>query len=203
MKKKLYVEYNEPKTFLDVYSRRENAFDILRFILAVFVIYGHSYPLLLGSASTGDILARLTHFQLDIAALAVYSFFVISGFLIIQSLENSSSYTSYFIKRTLRIVPAFFISLSLIAIVIGPIVSELSFAEYFSNSDGLGPFTFIYKNLFFNIKGYSWIIHDVFANNPFQYGLNGSMWTLKHEVACYIVLVILAVFHIVKYKKCF
>ena len=28
----------------------------------------------------------------------------------------------------------------------------------------------------------------VFANNPYQYAINGSLWTLKYELICYIII---------------
>jgi len=79
------------QTFEELYVRNNNAFDILRFLLATMVIYAHSYPLLIGSGKS-ELIYRITNGQLSAGSLAVYSFFIISGFLITQSITFSKSY---------------------------------------------------------------------------------------------------------------
>lgn len=201
-KKKLgKVKRGKEQTFENLYSPKENSFDLMRFILATFVIYTHSFPLFYGSSSPGDKLARWTNGQLDMGVVAVSGFFVISGFLITQSILNSSNYFTYIIKRVLRIFPAFFVSLLLVALLVGPIVSDLDLYSYYFKDYVNGPLNFIVKNIFLNITGYSWVIHDVFSGNPFPSGINGSMWTLKHEFAAYLLLIPLSFFYFLKYRK--
>lgn len=179
----------------DIYMRNDNAFDFLRFLLASLVIYSHSYPLLFGANGQGDYLTRWTNNQLSFGQLAVFGFFIISGFLITQSLQNSSSLRSYFLKRLLRIVPAFFVSLFIIAFILGPLLTRLNFYSYFfANITVSSPFAFLLKNLTFNIFGYSWTVQDLFNINPFPGSANGSMWTLKHEFAMYLIVPLLSFF---------
>lgn len=199
----LRININEEKTIEQIYSYKENSFNIVRLLLAISVIYSHSYPLLIGEEGKGDLLARITNGQINFGSLAVDSFFVISGFLITQSMLNSKNYIEYFIKRCLRILPAFFIALIFSAFIIGPIVSKLSFKDYFLTINIIEPTEFVLKNLTMNVTGYSWGVLDVFSNNPFPGSVNGSMWTLKHEFACYIMVMIFSFFYIFRNRTVF
>lgn len=190
------MKLKEEKTIEEIYSYKENSFNIVRLLLAISVIYSHCYPLMGINAGDGDILERLTKGQLSFGSLAVYCFFIISGFLITQSMMNSKNFLQYIIKRLLRIFPAFFSALIFSAFIIGPIVSNFTFNEYFSMVNITEPIKFIWKNLTMNIFGYSWGFLDAFNNTPFPGSVNGSMWTLKHEVACYIVVMLLSYFYI-------
>ncbi|MBP6639782.1 MAG: acyltransferase, partial [Bacteroidia bacterium] len=62
----------------------KNNFDFLRLIFAIFVIITHLKPLSL--RQEGDWLMSLTDDQLCFSYLGVRGFFIISGFLIFQSL---------------------------------------------------------------------------------------------------------------------
>lgn len=196
----LLSRQGEGNTIEEIYDRKNNAFDLLRFLLATLVIYSHCYPLLQGEKNSGDLLGRLTASQTDCGAFAVICFFIISGFLITQSLQNSKTYRAYLLKRILRIIPAFFVSLFLISFVLGPFVTHLSLGDYFRDDGTSGPFSFILRNITFNVFGYSWTVHDVFANNPFPSSANGSMWTLKSEFLCYLCIVLLSYFYIFKHR---
>src|SRR5215207_5054601 len=92
------------RTFGNVNSGRLNNFDFLRFLLAALVILSHSYPLLWGN-NEREPLSLLTGGQLSFGEFAVNGFFILSGFLIAQSWENSRTVSSYFKKRFLRIYP--------------------------------------------------------------------------------------------------
>ncbi len=131
--------------------------------------------------------------------LAVYMFFVISGFLITQSMVNSKSYMDYIVKRFLRIMPALFCCLVLSAFIISPIVSKLSFSDYLNHE--VNPSSYFVKNLVFGIFGFYYVIADVFSTNPFPSSINASLWTLPNELACYTLVVILSVFAFFKNRR--
>ncbi len=183
----------------EIYDPNQNAFHVIRLLLATMVIYSHVYPLLLGHQSPGDKLAQITSSQIDSSVIAVYGFFIISGFLTTQSILRSS-YKKYILNRLFRIIPAFAIALLFCAFIVGPLVTSLPLANYFNPSSPNNPYQFFYNNIFFNVFGYAWGIRDVFENNPYVSGLNGSMWTLKHEIACYLTLIIYSFFHLLKYR---
>lgn len=173
----LYKHFN----FGQLYDKRHNAYDDVRFILAVAVLYVHSYGLLGKSTWLGI----FTHRQVDVSIFAVYGFFVLSGFFMIQSLERNPSLISYSKHRFARILPAFWLSLGLSAFVLAPLLLEnLAVFSYHPGS----PLHFFIHAGSFHIWEYSWGISGMFPNNPIPEGINGSMWTLKHEVALYFAL---------------
>ena len=149
-----------------------NNFDLLRFLFASIVFFVHASAL---SKATG-LISQLNILSAD---LAVKSFFVISGFLIFMSYENSSSSYSYFIKRIRRIYPAYVIVIVLSA-VLGFFLSTLSFKEYFCLDliNYLG-FNLIFLNFIHpNLPG-------LFESNALS-AVNGALWTLKIEVMFYV-----------------
>lgn len=147
----------------------KNNFDFIRVLLAFIVFVGH-----LGALSASDQLTILTYSPVEVA---VFSFFVVSGFLIARSYERSSSLKSYAKKRFNRIVPAYLLVVFLCAILLS-LVSTLSFSEYFSNTQ---VYKYLFWNsLFMNFKA-PWL-PGVFGNQA----VNGALWTLKIEMCFYI-----------------
>src|SRR5207253_7861493 len=69
------------RNFSAMSEGRENNLDFLRFFFAALVILSHSFPLLYG-VQAAEPFAVATHNQITGGALAVYGFFMISGFLI-------------------------------------------------------------------------------------------------------------------------
>ena len=66
--------YLETNTLKDIYDKRNNSFDDLRFIFATMVLFVHSYALLFGESGGSDPFTILTHFQQSPGTLAVYGF---------------------------------------------------------------------------------------------------------------------------------
>jgi len=151
---------------------RQNNFDLLRFLFAFIVFLVHSY--ILSGAESLTVLSKFLSPE-----IAVKSFFVVSGFLIFMSYENSGDTHSYFIKRIRRIYPAYFFIIMACA-VSGCAVSTYALSDYFS----LQLLKFISANLLFlnflqpNLPG-------LFEGNPLQ-AVNGALWTLKIEVMFYL-----------------
>ncbi|KGE20489.1 acyltransferase family protein [Paenibacillus wynnii] len=189
-------------TIEELYDKRNNSFDVIRFIFSVLVIYSHSFILFRGPGNGGDMFELITQNQLSGGSLAVKSFFIVSGFLIMQSLVGSQSLTHYFKNRALRIFPAFFVSLFVMSFIVGPLITNLEWADYFSSKPN-SPYSFVLKNILMNINGYAWTIRDLFSNVPFPSSVNGSLWTLKHEFAMYLILPILGYFFFLRFKSIF
>lgn len=171
-------------TIGSLYDSKSNNFHLVRFVLATMVIWTHAVVLLRSNENwIGHLL------KIDIGATAVHGFFVVSGFLIVQSAFHSKSTTEFIIKRLLRIIPAFFVSLLLVSFVIGPLVTPLSMKEYFQPG-GADPYSFVWKNLAFGYPTDVWKFKEVFSTNSSD-SINGSMWTLKHEMAMYLIIALL------------
>ncbi|SDQ84335.1 Peptidoglycan/LPS O-acetylase OafA/YrhL, contains acyltransferase and SGNH-hydrolase domains [Chryseobacterium soldanellicola] len=152
----------------------KNNFDFIRVLLAFIVFVGH-----LGTLSASKDLKIFEHSPIEIA---VFGFFVVSGFLIARSYERSSSLKSYLKKRILRIVPAYLLVVFLCAILLS-LVSKLSFYEYFTNTQ---VYKYLFWNsLFLNFKA-PWL-PGVFGNQA----VNGALWTLKVEMCYYFCVPLL------------
>lgn len=152
----------------------KNNFDFIRVLLAFIVFVGH-----LGTLSASKELEILQYSPIEIA---VFGFFVVSGFLIARSYERSSGLKSYLEKRIRRIVPAYLLVVFLCAILLS-LVSTYSFTEYFSNPQ---VYKYLFWNsLFLNFKA-PWL-PGVFGNQA----VNGALWTLKIEMSYYFCVPLL------------
>jgi len=155
----------------------KNNFDFLRVLLAFIVFVGH-----LGALSASE---ELKIFEKSPVELAVFGFFIVSGFLIARSYDRSSSLKSYLKKRIKRIVPAYLLVVFLCAILLS-LVSTLPFKEYFSNTQ-------VYKYLFWNsvfLNFQAPWLPGVFGNQA----VNGALWTLKVEMCYYFSVPLLFLF---------
>ncbi|KOE67767.1 acyltransferase family protein [Aggregatibacter actinomycetemcomitans] len=130
-------------TLKDIYNQKNNYFDDFRFILATLVVFYHSYELV--SKPEHDFISKTMLGQSSLGEIAVYSFFTISGFFMIQSLENSKTVIRYFRNRIYRIIPAFWFSLIFFSLFIIPLFSNVSFW-----GDG-GSLDFIVKSGIFHV----------------------------------------------------
>jgi peptidoglycan/LPS O-acetylase OafA/YrhL len=165
-------------------DRRLNNFDLLRFVAASMVIGSHSFPL---SGSTREPLRDLTGFG-TFGTLGVRMFFVISGYLVTQSLLRSSTVLSFAAKRILRILPALIVVVLLAALVVGPLITSLTPSEYFARPQTQ---RYITHNIAMSPTIYR--LPGVFRSNTYGPAVNGSIWTLPYEMALYIVLAVLAI----------
>lgn len=158
---------------------RINNFDFLRFIFASFVIISHSYAL--SGSTEGDILSRITKSQMNFSYIGVHGFFIISGYLIFNSLLRCKGLADYYWKRLLRLYPALFVVL-LLTVLLAPAVYESS-VPYLHNKS---VYSYIPQNLtlFFRQKG----IDGVFESNPYKHSINGSLWTICYEFSMYIMV---------------
>jgi len=166
-------------------TRDKNNFNLLRLMAAIGVIITHSYALL--GLPEKDLLTKLTNGLLSFSRLGVYVFFIISGFLVANSLWHSSSIRSFFWKRFLRIFPALVVVLFLTVFIFAPILTTSNLKEYFFR-----PGTYHYLIGGLSLYDTQYELTGVFKNNP-RTGVNGSLWTLPYEWTCYILLVILLI----------
>src|SRR5436190_13402465 len=106
-------------TFRDVSQTRYNNFDFLRFAMACVVIHTHSFTMT--ATSYPSQLQRILHGDVGGATMAVNVFFLVSGFLISSSFDNSATTLHYLKKRMLRIYPGFFAALAFAVFIVGPL----------------------------------------------------------------------------------
>lgn len=157
-----------------------NRFDLLRLAAALAVFVAH-----------GDFLYRL-HLPVpfpghSLGSLAVYVFFFISGYLVALSWMRKPGWGAFWTKRVMRIFPGLVVAVMFSVFIVGWIATTLPTAAYWS-----APATWI--NLFNNAAGLATVqtLPGVFESNPFARTVNGSLWTIRYELAMYVVLALTA-----------
>ncbi|MEQ9997202.1 acyltransferase family protein [Pectobacterium versatile] len=155
-----------------------NAINIIRHLAAIVVIYSHSYILLYGDVY--EPLHRVLKY-IDSAELAVYFFFAISGRLILQSYLNSDGLLDYIWKRFVRIFPALLTCLILTSFTAFLFLNDVSSRDFFFDNTTLS----YLSNVIF-VGGYN--LPFLFDENPYPSVANGSLWTLRYEVALYAII---------------
>lgn len=168
----------------DLLDRERNSFNLLRLAAAAAVIVSHAWTLRvgLGSAELGKGVSPFT-----VGDHAVNVFFVLSGFLIAESLARSTSVLRYAMARALRILPALIVASIASALVIGPILTTESLADYFTE-----PRTWLYPLLTSFGLNSNQGLPGFLAATQFPTRVNDPIWTLKYEAAAYVGLVVLA-----------
>lgn len=178
----------------EIFVGKENNLTFIRTVAAISVIYGHSFAVVKDSGM--DIISHLTKGYAFSGGVAVDLFFIISGFLVTNSILNTGI-LKYFIARFLRIFPALWIMLLLTVFVMGSIISELPLLEYLSSQETWQYF----RNIFFLYDG-AFFLPGVFSENHNQ-AINGSVWSIFVEVRLYILVAILYLIGILRKKFLF
>ena len=161
-----------------------NNLTLVRLILAVIVVFVHFYYLL-------DLNSWLIENSLISSRFAVEAFFVISGYLIFMSYDNSKDFSEYMSKRLYRIYPAYLVVILSCSFLLF-FLSTKSFSEYFSFE--------LLKYFISNLLMLNFLeptLPGVFLENKSP-AVNGALWTLKIELIFYLC-VPLIVFLIKKY----
>ena len=153
-----------------------NRFDVLRLAAALAVFFAH-----------GEFLYRL---QLPVpfpghslGSLAVYVFFFISGYLVCQSWTRQPAWRVFWVKRLARVFPGLLVAVTFSVFVLGWAVTTLPSPAYWQASG-------TWLNFANNAAGLASVhaLPGVFESNPFAGAVNGSLWTIRYELAMYFVL---------------
>lgn len=158
---------------------RQNNFDLLRFLFAFVVFLVHAHAL----SGVHELAVFIRYLSSD---LAVKSFFVVSGFLIFMSYENSRSMSDYFGKRLRRIYPAY-VFVILASVLLGGVFTSYGLSDYFS----LPLLKYLAANLLF-LNFLQPDLPGLFQHNLWQ-AVNGALWTLKIEIMFYLLVPLAAV----------
>jgi peptidoglycan/LPS O-acetylase OafA/YrhL len=160
---------------------RNNNFNLLRIVFASLVILSHSSELIDGNHDR-EILVMIFG-TIPFGRLAVDGFFLLSGFLIVQSWERAPHFWDFVKKRVLRIYPAFIIASLLSAIIVGPLGANA--AGYFAQID----FKELFKGLLL-LRAPS--VPPTFEGTPYPF-VNGPLWTIEYEFRCYMLVALLGI----------
>jgi peptidoglycan/LPS O-acetylase OafA/YrhL len=160
-----------------------NNFDFLRLFLACLVVYSHSFFLL--GTKNEDVVVLATHGQEFGGGLAIKFFFLISGFLITQSWLYSSSIVDYLKKRVLRIYPAFIVAALFSMFVAGPL-GTVDLPAYSQAVD--------LRHFLMGLFSLAQLMQmPAFLNSAVPEQLNGSLWTIRIEFECYLLVIALGI----------
>lgn len=165
----------------DLTNSRDNNFNLMRLGAAAAVVLSHSFIL---SYSEPNSIPR------GIGYLAVNCFFVMSGFLVCKSVTERRATREFFRARILRIYPALVLAVLLCVLVIGPLHTQGTLSEYFTDSQ---TYKFLLKNsvLIFGIDHH---LPSVFTTRGAETMVNAPLWTLVFEVYLYLCLGVLGAF---------
>lgn len=154
----------------------------MRLIFASLVLLAHSFELIDGDTRR-EPLTRIFG-TLSFGSLAVDCFFILSGFLIIQSWDRSPSIASYFKKRIWRIYPAFLLCSILSIFVVGRLAATNP-SPYYSDIS-------IAKSVFDAFRLAAPVGAPAFPGSHHP-DINGAVWTISYEFYCYIALAMLGI----------
>ena len=172
---------------------RRNNFDALRFLAATSVILSHAVLLATGQQDD-DPLMRLTHGQCVLGVAGVFVFFTISGYLVLQSWEQTRSLPRFTAKRALRIFPGLAACILVLTFGLGPVVTSLPLAQYLG---AYGTYDFLVANLLLlvehnNLPGV-WFTGQNIGNV-----VDGPLWSLPVEVTMYAMLAVLGLLRAIR-----
>lgn len=154
-------------------------FDVLRLFAASAVLVSHAVLVTTGAAWWT---AHATGPFVQIGNDAVAVFFVISGILVTQSWRRDPALRRYLARRTLRLMPALLVTVAVSAIVVGAVVSSLTPSSYLRAT---GTWAYLLNGTLF-LQPYQ--LPGVFTHLPDAGAVNGSLWTLRYEFLCYLMV---------------
>lgn len=171
-------------------EQRDNNFNLLRLILASLVLLSHAPELTDGNRNR-EILSRIFH-CLSFGELAVDGFFILSGFLIVQSWERQPQFGPFVAKRVLRIYPGFVVATLFATLIVGPLAADS--VAYFRSFD--------VPELLKTLLLLRWPVTPSTFEGSHYANVNGVMWTISHEMRCYFLVPILGCLGFVRHRSC-
>jgi peptidoglycan/LPS O-acetylase OafA/YrhL len=180
---------------------KNNAFDLLRIILATLVLASHAF--IIGGYGSEPFIT-FTKNQTYLGQIGVIGFFGLSGYLITGSFENNPRLVVFIWHRVLRILPGFWVCLIITAFLIAPLIyiinnNLIQSFPFFGNN---GSLSYCINNSLLAVR--QWNIDSILAKSNYKESFNGSLWTLFAEFQCYIVTAIFGLLGLInKNRKTF
>ena len=178
------------ETLIEAIERTKNrsrGFDYMRIGLALAVVLWHSTRVSYeGMAMTG--------WYRPFFGMVLPMFFALSGYLVSGSLMRVRSVHEFVALRAMRIIPALAVDTTIAVLIIGTSFTVLPLSEYFSRRETWEYLLNILGVVHFRLPG-------VFLDNPKPGMINASLWTIPFELECYLLIVLLRIFGILKSLK--
>lgn len=170
-------------TLATAFDPRANGLNLIRLGLATVVIVWHSFSIT-GRDVASDAITQI------MGSGAVDGFFAISGFLITASWVRRPHVRGYLLARFLRIVPAFWVCLLVTVALLVPLGSHLATGQIPNGYPGT-TWDYLRTNWFFQVGQYD--VAGTPNDVPYPGVWNGSIWTLRWELLCYLGVLVLGV----------
>jgi peptidoglycan/LPS O-acetylase OafA/YrhL len=160
-------------------SQRNHQFDLLRILFATFVLLAHAPELTDGNASR-ELFHRFTGAPMTFGTLGVDGFFLLSGYLIVQSWMADPRPLSFLRKRVLRIFPGYLVAVLVSTLAVGLLAPGVP--RFFAGIDGH----------FLNSVALlgSPATPPVLPGKPYP-TVNGALYTIAYEFRCYLMVALL------------
>ena len=143
-------------------------------------------------------IAKFTEGRQSLGEIALAVFFVLSGFLITRSGVGAPSPGRFLWHRFLRIFPGYWVCLLVSAFLFSPLFQLIKHVPFSAEPS----FAYLRGNwAMFHFNGLSLAgvinlspltVGRVLDANPYPWTLNGSLWSLPYECACYLGLALFA-----------
>jgi peptidoglycan/LPS O-acetylase OafA/YrhL len=183
------------------FDPRANSIGFLRFALATAVVVNHANAL--GGVGFDPVL-RFSGGRYYLGALGVDGFFALSGYLITASYVRLNSLSAFAWHRARRIFPGYWLCLAVCAVGLPPLFGQRPDPGYFVHNS-LEPTTYVTHAAAGVVGAIGFGEHQnpaadlavtrgqdgiagLFADNPIPDGINGSLWSLRHEVRLYALI---------------
>lgn len=161
---------------------RNNAIGFLRLFFAGVVVWSHAYGI---GGFGGDPIYGAARGSVTAGFVAVGGFFVLSGFLITRSYRTAPSVGRFLWHRCLRILPAFWVCLAVVAFIFAPLAyfhDRGTLAGFLRGTDS--PWSYVTNNALLTIRQID--VRGLLQHLPSPAAFNGSLWTLQWEFLCYV-----------------
>lgn len=176
--------------YISDYKKTSYNLQLTRFILAVFVIFNHCFPLSTGSMEN-EWMCVITKGKLSFGGFAVYLFFLCGGFYSARTIITKDD-NKYILRRLQRLIPELLIVV-ISCILLGSLISSLSIVEYYND---IRTWKYLLNSVFI-------LQHElpgVFSNNIYTSTVNGSLWTIPLEFICNVMCYVAFKIHLLDRK---
>jgi peptidoglycan/LPS O-acetylase OafA/YrhL len=174
---------------------RHNNYLLLRLVAACAVVYGHSYAL---APAPGQFEVCGHYLRVWVGGLALWVFFVLSGFLVTASYLTRNSLSVFLAARGLRLLPGLAVCLVLTTFVLGPLATSLPVSKYLADPQTREYFS---NNLLL-LREVRFALPGVFAHNP-DTAVNGPLWSIHLEARLYLAVAALGLVGLLRHKGLF
>src|SRR5262249_53687635 len=207
------------QTILDDNGGAGMGFDLLRLALAILILLIHCSWIVGTGGVTTSILNSIFHLSPEAVSRMTQAtttatdptvhqltglgrpitmsylpmFFALSGFLVTGSALRTRRLIPFLGLRVLRLLPALFVEVTLSAIILGAIFTQLPSSQYYASPIFWGYFLNIVGDVHFYLPG-------VFTNNTTDV-VNSNLWTLPWELQCYIAMSFMIITGILYHRR--